>query len=348
MTMLKVAICGGSGYTGGELLRILSNHPSVSITAVTSEKSAGESVVDLFPSLHIYSNLIYEHLRVGDILHKADLFFMALPHGESQEIVDFLFSQGKKVIDLSADYRLKNVKTYEEWYKVPHKFQKSLEKAVYGLPELYRQKISRVDLVANPGCYPTAAILGLYPAIKNKLIDISSIVIDATSGTSGAGRKSEITFSYCEVNEGFKAYAVTTHRHIPEIEQELSTIASKDIKVNFIPHLAPFDRGILTTIYATLKKSVDTIRILEIYGEVYAHEPFAKILEHGRFPNIKSVRGTNICEIGLIVNKRTNTLIIVSAIDNLMKGASGQAVQNMNIMMGFDEKTALDTVALFP
>jgi len=346
--MLKVAICGGSGYTGGELLRVLSNHPSVSITSVTSEKSAGKSVVDLFPSLHVYSNLIYEPLKAGDILHKADLFFMALPHGESQETVDFLFNQGKKVIDLSADYRLKNVKTYEEWYKVPHKFQRSLENAVYGLPELYREKISKVDLVANPGCYPTAAILGLYPAIKNKLIDISSIVIDAKSGTSGAGRKSEITFSYCEVNEGFKAYAVTNHRHTPEIEQELSAIAGKDIKVNFTPHLAPFDRGILTTIYTTLKKSVDTIRILEIYGEAYAHEPFIKVLAHGRFPNVKSVRGTNLCEIGLIVNKRTNTLIIVSAIDNLMKGASGQAVQNMNIMMGFDEKTALDTVALFP
>jgi len=346
--MLKVAICGGSGYTGGELLRVLSNHPSVSITSVTSEKSAGKSVVDLFPSLHVYSNLIYEPLKAGDILHKADLFFMALPHGESQETVDFLFNQGKKVIDLSADYRLKNVKTYEEWYKVPHKFQRSLENAVYGLPELYREKISKVDLVANPGCYPTAAILGLYPAIKNKLIDISSIVIDAKSGTSGAGRKSEITFSYCEVNEGFKAYAVTNHRHTPEIEQELSAIAGKDIKVNFTPHLAPFDRGILTTIYTTLKKSVDTIRILEIYGEAYAHEPFIKVLAHGRFPNVKSVRGTNLCEIGLIVNKRTNTLIIVSAIDNLMKGASGQAVQNMNIMMGFDEKTALETIALFP
>ncbi|HYA12444.1 MAG TPA: N-acetyl-gamma-glutamyl-phosphate reductase [Thermodesulfovibrionales bacterium] len=346
--MIRVAICGGSGYTGGELLRILSRHPTVTIKAVTSERSAGKSVVDLFPNLHIYSNLIYEPLRVGNILDKADLFFMALPHGESQESVDFFFRQGKKVIDLSADYRLKDAKTYQQWYKVEHKFQKTLEKAVYGIPELYSEKISKANLIANPGCYPTGAILGLYPAIKNKIIDIASIIIDSKSGTSGAGRKAEIAFSFCEVNEGFKAYAIATHRHTPEIEQELSAIAGKDIIVNFTPHLAPFDRGILTTIYSRLMKQMDTKKIIELYKKIYAREPFTKVLEEGRFPNVKNVRGTNLCEIGLMVNQRTNTLIIVTAIDNLMKGASGLAVQNMNIMMGFDEKTALDTVALFP
>ncbi|MFH0932918.1 MAG: N-acetyl-gamma-glutamyl-phosphate reductase [Nitrospirota bacterium] len=346
--MLRVAICGGSGYTGGELLRILSHSPSITITAVTSERSAGKSVVDLFPNLHTHSKLIYEPLRAGNIVNKADLFFMALPHGESQEAVDFFFRQGKKVIDLSADYRLKDAKTYQQWYKVEHKFQKTLEKAVYGLPELYRRKISRANLIANPGCYPTGAILGLYPAIKNNLIDVASIVIDSKSGTSGAGRKTEIAFSFCEVNEGFKAYAIATHRHTPEIEQELSAIAGKDIKVNFTPHLAPFDRGILSTIYSRLTKQIDTTKIIEFYKKTYANEPFIKVLEEGRFPNVKNVRGTNLCEIGLMVNKRTHTLIIVTAIDNLMKGASGLAVQNMNIMMGFDEKTALDTVALFP
>lgn len=346
--MLRVAICGGSGYTGGELLRIFSNHPAVTITVVTSERSAGKSVVDLFPNLHKYSNLIYESLKVGYILDRADLFFMALPHGESQEAVDFLFRQGKKVIDLSADYRLKDAKTYRQWYKVEHKFPKTLRKAVYGLPELYRKQISKAALIANPGCYPTGAILGLYPAIKNKFIDVASIIIDSKSGTSGAGRKSEITFSYCEVNEGFKAYAVATHRHTPEIEQELSAIAGKDVKINFAPHLAPFDRGILTTIYSRITKQMDTKKIIEIYKKTYANEPFTKVLEEGRFPNVKNLRGTNLCETGLIVNQRTNTLIVVTAIDNLMKGASGLAVQNMNIMMGFDEKTALDTVALFP
>jgi len=346
--MLRIAICGGSGYTGGELLRILSGHPLITITAVTSERSAGKSVTDLFPNLHQYSNLTYELLRPGNILDKADMFFMALPHGESQEVVDFFFRKGKKVIDLSADYRLKDPKIYQQWYKVEHKFQKLLRRAVYGLPELYRKKLSETNLVANPGCYPTGAILGLYPSVKNKLIDITSIVIDSKSGTSGAGRKADIAFSYCEVNEGFKAYSVSTHRHTPEIEQELSVIAGKNIKVNFTPHLAPFDRGLLSTIYARLTKSIDTKRVLEVYKKEYINEPSIKILEEGRFPNVKNVRGTNYCEIGLAVNKRTNTLIVVTAIDNLMKGASGAAVQNMNIMMGFDEKTALDTAGLFP
>lgn len=350
--MLKVAICGGSGYTGGELLRILSNHPEVIVTTVTSERSAGKSVNDLFPSLYRYSNLIYEELKVESLLKRADLFFMALPHGMSQKAVNFFFRHGKKVIDLSADYRLKDVKIYEEWYGVPHKFQGALKKAVYGLPELYRKRIAKAGLIANPGCYPTGAILGLYPAIKNRLIDVSalggSIVIDSKSGTSGAGRKSEIAFSYCEVNEGFKAYAIATHRHTPEIEQELSAISGKDIKVNFTPHLAPFDRGILTTIYAPLIKKIDTKGVIEIYKKAYSGEPFIVVLDEWKFPNVKDVRGTNMCEIGLTVNKRMNTLIVITAIDNLMKGASGQAVHNMNIMMGFDEKTGLDTVALFP
>ncbi|MDI6890242.1 MAG: N-acetyl-gamma-glutamyl-phosphate reductase [Thermodesulfovibrionales bacterium] len=346
--MIRVAICGGSGYTGGELLRILSKHPVVTITAVTSERSAGKSVVDLFPNLHKYSNLIYEPLHVEDILDRAELFFMALPHGESQGAVDFFFRNGKKVIDLSADYRFKDIKTYEEWYRVSHKFQRTLEKAVYGLPELYRKKIAKASLVANPGCYPTGAILGLYPVIKNKLIDVASIVIDSKSGTSGAGRKSDVEYSYCEVNEGFKAYAVVGHRHTPEMEQELSAIAGKAIKVNFTPHLAPFDRGILTTMYVRLIESVDTEKIIELYKKTYTNEPFVKVLDVGRFPNVKNLRGTNLCEIGLIVNIRTNTLIIITAIDNLVKGASGQAVHNMNIMMGFDEKTALDTAGLFP
>lgn len=345
---LKVAICGGSGYTGIELLRILSNHPEVVVTTVTSEKSAGKSVNELFPHLYKYSNLIYTQLSVEDLLEKAELFFMALPHGESQEKVDYFFRCGKKVIDLSADYRLKDTNTYEKWYKVPHKFQRTLKKAIYGLPEIYRKEIANADLVANPGCYPVGAILGLYPAIKNKLIDLSSIVIDSKSGTSGAGRKSDTQFSFCEVNEGFRAYAVTTHRHIPEIEQELSNVAGKEIKVNFTPYLAPFDRGILTTIYAPLTKNLSTKEALDIYNETYAHEPFTKVLQEGEFPNVKDVRGTNICKIGLIANARTKTLIIITAIDNLMKGASGQAVHNMNIMMGFDERTALDAVALFP
>lgn len=346
--MIKAAICGGSGYTGAELLRILSGHPEVEITAVTSEKSAGKKVADLFPHLHKYSYLIYEPLDKEKIMNKADVFFMALPHAASQEAVDYFFKKGKKVIDLSADYRLSDVAVYEEWYKTPHNYADTLKEAVYGLPELHREKIKQSSLVANPGCYPTSAILGLYPAIKEDIIDVNSIIIDSKSGTSGAGRKADVGFSYCEVNEGFKAYGIATHRHTPEIEQELSEIAGKKITINFTPHLVPMNRGIISTIYGKMIRKAETADMLSVYKKYYDAEPFVKVLDEGVYPNAKNVRGSNYCEIGLRVNKRTNTLIIVSAIDNLVKGASGQAIQNMNIMMGFKETTALESLAVFP
>jgi N-acetyl-gamma-glutamyl-phosphate reductase len=346
--MLRVAICGGSGYAGAELLRILAAHPEVRITVVTSEKSSGKKVTDLFPHLHQYGNLIYEPLDRKKVVSKADFFFMALPHAASQVAVDFFVTQGKKVVDLSADYRLRDAKTYEEWYRVPHMFPGTLKKAVYGLPELYRKKIAKAALVANPGCYPTGAVIGLYPAVKSRLIKTDTIVVDSKSGTSGAGRQSEVSFSYCEVNEGFKAYSVAAHRHTPEIEQELSAAAGKNITLNFTPHLVPLDRGILTTAYARLSGDIDPKTVHEKYLAAYRKEPFTRVLDMGRLPNVKNVRGTNMCEIGVTVNERTNTLIVVSAIDNLVKGASGQAVHNMNIMIGFGETTALAAIALFP
>lgn len=346
--MLKIAICGGSGYTGGELIRLLTNHPFVEITAVTSEKSAGKHVKDIFPHLNGFTDLKFEKLDRKKLVDKADLFFMALPHGASQETVDFFFRHGKKVIDLSADYRLRSAKTYTEWYKTTHKFPLTLKKAVYGLPELHREKIEGADIIANPGCYPTSAILGLYPALKSKLIDPHSIVVDSTSGTTGSGRSGDIAFSFCEVNEGFSAYAVGKHRHTPEMEQELSGIAKKDLKINFTPHLGSYDRGILSTIYAKLRKNIETDAVIDMYRKDYIQEPFVRVLEQGKFPDVKDVRGTNLCSIGLAVNKRTTTLIIVSAIDNLIKGASGQAIQNMNIMLGFNETTSLEAIALSP
>jgi N-acetyl-gamma-glutamyl-phosphate reductase len=346
--MIKVAICGGSGYTGAELLRILSAHPHVEITAVTSEKSAGKQVADLFPHLHKYANLIYEPLDKEKILQKADVFFMALPHAASQEAVDYFFKKGKKVIDLSADYRISDAAVYEEWYKTPHNYTDTLKEAVYGLPELHREKIKKANLIANPGCYPTSAILGLYPVIKEGIIDVENIIIDSKSGTSGAGRKAEIGFSYCEVNEGFKAYGIATHRHTPEIEQELSGIAGKKIKINFTPHLVPMDRGIISTMYGKMIKKAETAEMLSVYKKYYDAEPFVNVLDEGVYPNAKNVRGSNYCDLGLKVNKRTNTLIVVSAIDNLVKGASGQAVQDMNIIMGFKETTSLESFAVFP
>jgi N-acetyl-gamma-glutamyl-phosphate reductase len=345
---LTVAICGGSGYTGVELLRILSGHPQVKVTAVTSEKSAGKNVSALFPHLQKYRNLLYEPMNKIGLLKKADLFFLALPHGASQEAVSFFFENKKPVIDLSADYRLSDPKVYQEWYGLPHKYPDTLKKAVFGLPEIYRSRIKKAKLIANPGCYPTSAILALLPAVRNKLIDLSSVIIDSKSGTSGAGRKADLAVSFCEVNEGFKAYGIGTHRHTPEIEQELSLASGKKMRVNFTPHLLPVDRGILTTVYARLTKKADTASVLNAYRKVYKNEPFVNVLDEGIFPNIKNVRGTNFCHIGIKVVPRTNTLVMVSAIDNLVKGASGQAVHNMNIMMGFAETAGLGSLALFP
>ncbi len=345
---LKVAICGASGYTGIELLRILALHPGVEITAVTSEKSAGKKVHGVFPFLAAYKDLVFEPMDREKLLQKADLFFLALPHGASQEAVHYFFSKGKRVIDLSADYRISDAKTYAAWYGLLHNHKDTLRKAVYGLPEIYRKKIQKARLIANPGCYPTSTILGLMPALKNRLIDPATITIDSKSGTTGAGRKADLGISFCEVNEGFKAYGIATHRHTPEIEQELSSLAGKKVLVNFTPHLLPVDRGILTTIYAKLTRQVETKKVLGLYAKAYASEPFVRVLDDGIYPNIKHVRGTNTCEIGVKVNPRTNTLIIVSAIDNLVKGASGQAVHNMNLMMGFEETQAISQLALFP
>lgn len=346
--MLKAAICGGSGYTGIELLRILARHPRVTVTAVTSEKSAGRPLTDLFPHLHAYRGLVYEQMEKERLLPKADLFFLALPHAASQEAVDYFFGKGKRVIDLSADYRLADAKTYETWYGVTHQYPRTLSKAVYGLPEIHRGKIRKARLIANPGCYPTSAILGLMPAVKNRLIDVSAIVVDSKSGTSGAGRKADVAVSFCEVNEGFKAYGIGTHRHTPEIEQEISALAKQKVTLDFTPHLLPVDRGILTTIYGKMAQKVTQEKVFALYQKAYKDEPFVRLLPPGVYPNIKNVRGSNFCEMGLKINNRTNTLIIVTAIDNLVKGAAGQAVHNMNIMMGYDETDGLDSIALFP
>ncbi len=346
--MISVAICGASGYTGIELMRILANHPHVVVAAVTSEKSAGRKVSEVFPHLHAYKKLSFEPLNREKLLGKADVFFLALPHGASQEAVDFFYRNGRTVIDLSADYRIVSPGVYKEWYGIPHNFTNTLKQAVYGLPEIYRSRIRKSRLIANPGCYPTGAILGLKPALSSKLIDVSSIIIDSKSGTSGAGRKADLAVSYCEVNEGFKAYGIAVHRHTPEIEQELSSLAGKKITVNFTPHLLPVDRGILTTIYAPLKKKISENVLFDIYRTSYRNEPFVAVLEQGMYPNIKNVRGTNFCHIGLKINQRTNTLIIITAIDNLVKGASGQAVHNMNIIAGIDEATGLKSLALVP
>lgn len=341
--MLNVAILGGSGYTGVELLRLLIPHPLVNVTAVTSERLSGSFVSDTFLTIRD-TDLKFESLDLKSIVTKADLYFLCLPHKTSQETVAFLHDSGKKVIDLSADYRLKNPKTYEGWYKTPHLFESHLKKAVYGLPELYRDKIRKASIIANPGCYPTSAILGLAPLIGESFVDADSVIIDSKSGTSGAGRSPAQPFMFCEVNESVKAYGITIHRHTPEIEQELSAISGKKLKVIFTPHLIPMDRGILSTIYIRLKDSVSLSKVQKLYQSFYRDEHFVRVLNDGVYPMTKAVKGSNYCDISVFLDKRSSkskTLIIVSAIDNLIKGASGAAVQNMNIMSGFDETTGL-------
>jgi N-acetyl-gamma-glutamyl-phosphate reductase len=344
---IRIAICGASGYTGSELLRILQKHPHARTAAVTSERSAGKHVSDLFPHLHGFDN-VFEPLDKHALLDKADLFFMALPHGASQEAVDFFHSHGKKVIDLSADYRLKDPAVYKTWYKHAHAFPETIKRAVYGLVEINRDKIRVATLIANPGCYPTSVLLALYPAVKRGLVDTAHIVINSASGVSGAGRKAELYYSFCEIHDSFRAYAVSTHRHTPEIEQELSIIAKNETIVNFTPHLLPVNCGMLSTICVPLLKDISQNELLDVYREFYEKEPFVNVLQDGVFPDIRNVHGTNRFDLGLSVNKRTKSLILVSAIDNLVKGASGQAVQNMNLMCGFQETTALMDVAVLP
>lgn len=346
--MLKVAIIGGSGYTGGELLSLLLYHTEVEITAITSEKSAGKSVAQLFPNLKDKTDLIFEKNVPPTISKKADFVFLCLPHCAAMDSAKAYLKYGKKVVDLSADFRLRDYKVYEKWYKEKHTAKDLLKKAVYGLPELYRGKIKNAELVANPGCYPTSAILAIAPLLKSKWAKgiALPIVIDSKSAVSGAGRAAEVAYLFTEANESVRAYKIGTHRHTPEMEQELSRAANKNIKVSFTPHLIPMNRGILSTIY--IKKNIDANALLLHYKDFYENEPFVRILNSGSLPDTKNVRGSNICEFGIVEDKRTGMTIIVSAIDNLIKGASGQAIQNMNIMQGFDEGCGLNLLPVFP
>ncbi|MDD2734459.1 MAG: N-acetyl-gamma-glutamyl-phosphate reductase [Desulfuromonadaceae bacterium] len=346
--MLKIAIVGASGYTGLELIRILYCHPEVAVTCLTSEQSAGKRISDVFPTLRGRCDIVLENLEPVRIAEKADIIFTALPHKAAMEVVPTFLKLGKKVIDLSADYRLSDPVVYGEWYE-PHLNPANLKKAVYGLPELRRNKIKSAKLVANPGCYPTSIILGLAPLLKKGLIDPSSIIADSASGVTGAGRSAKVDSLYCEVNEGYKAYGVGgVHRHTPEIEQELSLLAGEELTITFTPHLVPMDRGILSTIYATPKKPISTETIVQLYQDFYRGEPFVRVLPQGNLPSTAFVRGSNFCDIAPLVDARTGRIIIVSAIDNLVKGASGQAVQNMNLVCGFPETMGLEGLALFP
>lgn len=345
---MNIAIVGSSGYTGGELMRILLNHPHVTVTAITSEKSAGRPITSIFPHLAGLTSLVCEPLDPDTISKKSDFVFLALPHVTAQEAAFRFHQLGKKVVDLSADYRLSDPAVYATWYEHTHQYPELLKDAVYGLPELHRDKIKKASLVANPGCYPTGAILGLAPLMQKGKVDLGSIIVDSKSGVSGAGRSPSLAHHFPEVNEGFMAYKVGTHRHTPEIEQELSVLAGKQITLSFTPHLVPMNRGILTTIYANQLSASDTTQLYSLYEEFYKEAPFVRMLPVGQFPNVRNVRGSNFCDIGVYADQRTGRAVVVTAIDNLVKGASGQAIQNMNLMTGFDEAEGLRFAGVFP
>ena len=345
---LNIAITGSSGYTGGELYRLLLQHPAVTVTAVTSEKSAGQPITTIFPHLAGLTELLCEPLDPDTIAKKADFVFLALPHVMAQDMVYRFHALGKKIVDLSADYRLSDPAVYEQWYEHSHRYPELLKIAAYGLPELHREKIKKSALIANPGCYPTGAILGLAPLIKEGWIDPKSIIIDSKSGVSGVGRSSSLAYHYPEVNEGLMAYKIGTHRHTPEIEQELSALSGGQVTISFTPHLIPMNRGILTTIYASVLKQADSGRVHALYQKFYRSEPFVRVLPRDQFPNVRNVRSANFCDIGVTVDSRTGRVVVVTAIDNLVKGAAGQAIQNMNLMMGFDEIAGLRCAGLFP
>ncbi|MFO7982947.1 MAG: N-acetyl-gamma-glutamyl-phosphate reductase [Desulfuromonadales bacterium] len=345
--MVKVAVVGASGYAGAELLRILYRHPGVQISCVTSRQYAGKPISSVFPSLRERVDLVCDENETGLIAEKAEVVFTALPHKTAMEFVPGLLSAGKKVIDLSADYRLRDVSVYEHWYQ-EHSSSELLEEAVYGLPELYRDEVLDSRLVANPGCYPTSVILALAPMMRAGLVDLSSLIVDSKSGASGAGRAAKVGTLFCEVNEGFKAYGVGSHRHTPEIEQELSVVAGKAVQISFTPHLLPVNRGILSTCYFTLNTPRTTAQLVESFDKTYEDEPFVRVLPEGTLPNVSDVSGSNLCDIGVVSDERTGRAIVVSAIDNLVKGAAGQAVQNMNLMIGQDETAGLLDVPPFP
>ena len=346
--MVNVAIIGASGYTGVELARILCNHPQVKLTAATSRQYANQPLAKVFPNLRNKTDLVCENLTTDELCARADFFFTAVPHKTAMNIVPDLLAAGKKVVDLSADFRLRDVAVYEQWYQ-PHSAADLLQEAVYGLPELYREQIRTARLIANPGCYPTSIILGLAPLLKADSIDPHSIIADSKSGTSGAGRSAQVGSLFCEVTDGFRAYKVGgTHRHTPEIEQEINAFLPEPIRISFTPHLLPISRGILSTVYAQLKPGIQQTDITRWYDTMYAQEPFVRILPEDTFPATQYVRGSNFCDIGFKIDTRTNRIIVLSTIDNIVKGAAGQAVQNMNLMCGFAETSGLEAAPFFP
>ncbi len=338
--MIRVGIVGANGYAGAELVRILVAHPEANLTIITSRQYSGKKFSRIYPSMENVVDLVCEDMSIDRLCDAADVIFTALPHKIPMEIIPGLINNGKKVIDLSADFRFSDVARYEAFYQ-PHTAPELLKQSVYGLSEIFFDEIKTARLIGNPGCYPTSVLLPLIPLLKQNLIEETTIIADSKSGVSGAGRSLSPTSHFCEVNESYKAYKVGEHRHTPEMEEVLSREAGMPIHITFVPHLVPMTRGMLTTIYAVLQQNVGERDIEECFHTYYNEQPFIRLCKDNRMPDTLHVKGTNFCDIGFRIEKHNRRIILLSAIDNLVKGASGQAVQNMNIMMGYDQTAGL-------
>ncbi len=343
--MISVGIVGGTGYTGVELLRLLVSHPEVDLKMVTSRSEAGKPVADMYPNLRGFTDVCFSEPD-AKTLGSCDLVFFATPNGTAMKLVPELLDQGTRVIDLAADFRLQDTDEWQQWYGMPHACEDVLAKAVYGLPEINRDAVRNAKVVANPGCYPTAVGLGFLPLIENGLVDDQHLIADAKSGVSGAGRGANVASLLCEASESFKPYAVDGHRHLPEIRQTLGGIAGHSVGLTFVPHLVPMIRGIEATLYAVLKKT--DVDLHAVYNARYKDEPFVDVLPKGTMPETRSVKGANVCRISVFQPQAGDTVVVSSVIDNLVKGAAGQAIQNMNIMFELEETAGLDRPALMP
>lgn len=344
--MIKAAVLGATGYAGIELVRLLTNHPEVNIEILGSQSFAGKPISDVYQN---FRHILEKECSEVDLdeAAKCDVAFTALPHGASKEVIPALLEKGLKVIDLSGDYRYDDAAVYEEWYGEKHSSPELLKESVYGLPELHREKIRGARLIGNPGCYTTCSILGAAPLLANKIAETKNIIVDAKSGVTGAGRGLKLQNSFCECTENSKAYKVTNHRHTSEIEQELSNIAGEKIMISFTPHLIPQKRGILSTIYVNLNRESSAEELTQMYKDFYKDEFFVRVKEVGDLPETKHVAGSNFVDIGVCYDKRLQRAVVVSSLDNIVKGAAGQAVQNMNILFGLDEKTALSNAGFY-
>jgi len=345
---LKAAIIGGTGYGAIELVRLINKHPILEVGSIVSNSQSGSNFSEIYPHLSEIADQPLENFDVDKLSKKNEIVFLATPSGVSSRYVPQLLETGIKCIDLSGDFRLRSGDIYESWYKHSPAEDKYLQQATYGLSEIYAEKIKTSNLIANPGCYPTATTLGLIPALQTNLIDEKSIIVDAKSGVSGAGRGLSLTSHYSEINENLKAYKLGAHQHIPEIEQVLSDESGNPLTISFTTHLVPMTRGIMCTMYVNLKEKISTKKVIDLYKHFYQESHFIRVRPEGNIPTTKEVSGSNYCDIGLHVDERTNRLTIISVIDNLVKGAAGQAIQNVNLMNGWDERTGLTDIPMYP